>query len=167
VWAANRPCGAEILAGWASGAICSAGLSEGSFWTVVLGSGGGALAKRLGWERPGWARACGAGSYGGQLTSIGRVPSAEFLGFWGALLAFGGLAQRFQLLGLEFAQVARLLIEHQRAVADAANLLDEVAYFQEHLAQFAVAPLDENHFVPGIVALADLADAGRGGANLG
>ena len=35
----------------------------------------------------------------------------------------------------------------------------------EHFAQFAVAALDENHFVPGIVALADLADAGRGSAH--
>jgi hypothetical protein len=31
----------------------------------------------------------------------------------------------------------------------------------EHLAEFPVAPLDQHHFVPGIVALAHLADAGR------
>jgi hypothetical protein len=36
-----------------------------------------------------------------------------------------------------------------------------VADFLEHFAQFAVAAFDENHFVPGIVALADLADARR------
>ena len=68
--------------------------------------------------------------------------------------------------GIQFAQVARLLIENQRAVADAANLLNKVADLLEHFAQFAVAALDEHHFVPGIVALADLADAGRRCANL-
>ena len=41
-----------------------------------------------------------------------------------------------------------------------------MANFLEHLAQFAVAAFDENHFVPGIVALANLADTGRRGAHL-
>jgi hypothetical protein len=36
----------------------------------------------------------------------------------------------------------------------------------EHFSEFAVAALNEHHFVPGIVALADLADAGRRGADL-
>jgi hypothetical protein len=40
-----------------------------------------------------------------------------------------------------------------------------VANLFEHLAQFAVAALDENHLVPRIVALADLAHAGRRGAD--
>src|ERR1035437_8000825 len=62
---------------------------------------------------------------------------------------------------------ARLLIENQRAVTDATDFFDKVTDLLEHLAQFAVAALDENHFVPGIVALADLANAGRGGADRG
>jgi hypothetical protein len=37
----------------------------------------------------------------------------------------------------------------------------------EHLAQFAVAALDENDFVPGIVALANLANPGWRGVDLG
>jgi hypothetical protein len=68
---------------------------------------------------------------------------------------------------LKFAQAARFLIENQGAIADAANFFDKMADLLEHLAQFAVAALDENHFVPGIIALADLADAGRGGADGG
>jgi len=67
--------------------------------------------------------------------------------------------------GCKFAHVARLLVEDQRAVAYAANLFDEVAYPLEHLAQFAVAALDEDDFIPGIVALADLAYAGGRGAD--
>jgi hypothetical protein len=63
--------------------------------------------------------------------------------------------------------VAGLLVEDQRAVADAADFFDEMADFLEHFAQFAVAALDQNHFVPWIVALADLANAGRGGAHRG
>jgi len=42
-----------------------------------------------------------------------------------------------------------------------------MADFLEHFAQFAVAAFDENDLVPGIVSLADLADAGRGGADGG
>jgi hypothetical protein len=67
---------------------------------------------------------------------------------------------------LQFAQVPRLLVQDQRAVADAANFFDKVADFLKHLAQFAVAAFNENHFVPGIVALANLANAGRRGAHL-
>jgi hypothetical protein len=97
----------------------------------------------------------------GQACGIQGVAAAEFLGLGGTELAFSGIAQGGELSGLQFAQVAGLLIENQGAVADAANLLDEVADLFKHLAQFAVAALDEDDFVPGIVALADLANAGR------
>jgi hypothetical protein len=140
-------------------------LGEGSLGAVVLGPWGGAFFKRLGSKRFRRARTGSAGSDGGQLASVGRVAAADFLGFWGAEFAVGGFAQKLQFIRIEFAQVSRLLIEDQGAIADAANFFDEVADLLEHFAQFAVAALDENHFVPGIVALADLADAGRGGAD--
>jgi hypothetical protein len=35
--------------------------------------------------------------------------------------------------------------------------------FFKHLAQLAITPLDQHHFVPGIVALTHLADLGRRG----
>ena len=54
-------------------------------------------------------------------------------------------------------------VEDQRAVADAANFFDVVADFLEHFANLAVAALDEDHFVPGIVGLAEKAEAGGGG----
>jgi len=62
----------------------------------------------------------------------------------------------------EFAQLAGLLVENERAVADAADFLHMMADLFEHLAQFAVAALDDDDFVPGVVTLADLADLGRG-----
>jgi hypothetical protein len=68
-------------------------------------------------------------------------------------------------LRVEFAEVARFLIQNEGAVADAANLLDEVADLLKHFAQLSVAALDKDDFVPGIVALANLADAGRRGAD--
>jgi hypothetical protein len=40
-----------------------------------------------------------------------------------------------------------------------------MADFFEHFAEFAVAALDQDDFVPGIVALADLTDAGGRGAD--
>ena len=110
----------------------------------------------------GWAR-----RHGRQAGGIHGVAAAELLGFWSAQFAFGGLAQGVQLFGFQLAHIARLLVEDQRAVAYAANLFNEVAYSLKHLAQFAVAALDEDNFIPGIVALANLADAGRRGANLG
>jgi hypothetical protein len=41
-----------------------------------------------------------------------------------------------------------------------------VSHGYKHLAQFTVAALDENDFVPGVVALANLADAGRRSAHM-
>ena len=110
--------------------------------------------------------AAGLGEDRGQQAGVEQVAAAEVFGFGRAQRAFGGLAQSGQFLRFQFAQAAWLLVEDQRAVADAANFFDEVADFLEHLAQFAVAALDENDFVPGIVALANLADAGRRGADL-
>ncbi len=109
----------------------------------------------------------GTGWKGRQLGGVSEVSAAEFLGFGSAQFAVGGLAQEFQFVGIEFAQVTGFLIENQGAVTYAANLLDKVADLLKHLAQFAVAALDKHHFVPGIVSLADLADAGRRGAHRG
>src|SRR5271157_664761 len=116
----------------------------------------GAAFKRLVGARAGsWA-----GRERGQL-GVHRVAAADFPGLGSAERTVGGIAQLLQLFRIKFAQVSRLLVEDQGAVADATDLLDEVADLLEHFAQFAVTALDENDFVPGIVALADLADAGR------
>jgi hypothetical protein len=64
-------------------------------------------------------------------------------------------------LRVEFAQIPRFLVQNQRAVADAANLLHKMSNFFEHLAQFTIPSFDQNNFVPGIVALAHLANPGR------
>ena len=69
------------------------------------------------------------------------------------------------LFGLQLAQLPRLQVENQRAVTDPPDLLDMVANLLEHLAQLAVAPLDHDHFVPGIVTLAHLADLRRSRAH--
>jgi hypothetical protein len=103
---------------------------------------------------------------GGQL-GVNEVAAADVFRFWGAEGAVGGFAQQRQLLRIEFAEFARFLIENQRAIANAADFLDEVTDFFEHFAQLAVSSLNENDFVPGIVALTDLTDAGRGCADLG
>ena len=76
-------------------------------------------------------------------------------------LSFRGQAQRLHLLGLEFTELARLEVEDERPVANPTNLLDVVADLLEHLAQFAVAPLNDDDFIPGIVPLADLTDLCR------
>ena len=78
-----------------------------------------------------------------------------------AQLAVGGFAQVFELLGLELAHLAWFDIEHERAIAHAPDLLDMMANLFKHLAQLAVATLDDDDFVPGIVALADLANLRR------
>jgi hypothetical protein len=58
---------------------------------------------------------------------------------------------------------AGFYVEDEGAVAYAANLFDVVADFLEHLADFAVAAFDKDHFVPGIVGVAEKAKAGGGG----
>jgi hypothetical protein len=62
---------------------------------------------------------------------------------------------------LQFAELAGLEIQDQRSVADAANLFDVVSDLLKHLAQFAVTALNQHHFVPGVVAAADLANLCR------
>ena len=63
----------------------------------------------------------------------------------------------------QFAVAAGFDVEDQGTVTDAANFFDVVADFFEHLADFAIAAFDEDHFVPGIVGVAKEADAGGGG----
>jgi hypothetical protein len=115
---------------------------------VVLGSGCGLEAARP----EGWLL---------RRKRVDHVSAPNLFGFGGLQLAVGNLPQQLELLGIQLAQIARLLVENQRAVADAANLFDEVADLLEHLAQFPVATLDQHHFEPGIIALTDLANACR------
>jgi hypothetical protein len=77
---------------------------------------------------------CWARRHGGQAGGVQGVAAADLLGFGGAQLAFGGLAQGVQFRRFQLAHLARLLVENQRAVAYAANLFDEVADPLEHLA---------------------------------
>ena len=51
-------------------------------------------------------------------------------------------------------------VEDEGAIADAANFFDVVADFLKHLADFAIATLNEDHFVPGVVGVAEKTDAG-------
>jgi predicted tellurium resistance membrane protein TerC len=111
--------------------------------------------------------AAGLGKDRRQQARIGGVAAADVLRFGGAQLAFGSQAQQIQLARFQFAEATWLQVENQRAVAGAPDLLNKVANLLEHLAQLAVAALDENHFIPGIVALTHLSNAGRGGAYLG
>jgi hypothetical protein len=94
------------------------------------------------------------------MAGVGCIAAPKVLGFRGAEGAVGGFAQEREFLGIEFAEVARFLVKHQRAIADPANLLNEVADLLKHLAQFSVTALNQNHFVPRVVSLADLSDAG-------
>ena len=96
---------------------------------------------------------------GGQLR-VHRFATADILQFRFAQLAVCGLAQVIQLFSFELAHFARFNVEHQGAVAYAANLFDVVADLLEHLAQLAVAAFNEDDFVPGVVALADFANLG-------
>lgn len=68
-----------------------------------------------------------------------------------AIFTFGGFAEVFYFLRLQFAHLARLHVEHKRTVADAADFLDVVADLFEHLAQFAIAAFDEDNFKPGVL----------------
>jgi hypothetical protein len=80
-------------------------------------------------------------------------------------LAFGGQTQQIDLFRVEFAHLSGFHIKFERAVADAPDLLDMVADLLEHLAQFTVSSLDQRNFKPGIVAMANLPDTRRCGAN--
>jgi hypothetical protein len=86
--------------------------------------------------------AAGLGQNRRQTAGIGGIAAAQILRFWGAQLSLGGQAQPLELLRLQFAQVARLLVEDQRAITDAADFFDKMADLLEHFAQFAVTAFD-------------------------
>jgi hypothetical protein len=92
------------------------------------------------------------------------VPALAF-GFWFAQLAVGCFAQIFELFGFQFAYFAGLDVEYERAITDTTDLLDVMADLFEHLAEFAVATFDQNDFIPGVVALANLSDLGGSGVH--
>jgi hypothetical protein len=93
----------------------------------------------------------------GQLC-IHRFSSADIFQLRFAQLAVSGFAQVLEFFGLQFTHFARFDVEHQRSIAHAADFLDVMPNLFEHLAQLAIATLDDDDFVPGIVALADLAN---------
>src|SRR5579862_8120919 len=62
---------------------------------------------------------------------------------------------------VEFAHFPRLDVEDQRTKAHPPDLLDKMAYFLEHLADFPVLALGQDDFVPRVVGVADQADACR------
>ena len=98
---------------------------------------------------------------------LARIFRQQFCRFGsaGLELAGSGEAQCLHLFRLQFAELAWLDIKDEGAVTYAPNLLDVMAYFLEHLAQLAIAALDEDHFVPGVVTFTHLANAGRCGPN--
>jgi hypothetical protein len=80
-------------------------------------------------------------------------------------LAFSCKPQSVQFVQRKLAKFSRLNVKHQRTVSDAADLLNEVAGGREHFADLAIAAFNKDHFVPGIVAWANLADGCGCGAN--
>jgi hypothetical protein len=70
-------------------------------------------------------------------------------------------AQRIHLFRLQLARLAGLQVQHQGTVAHTPDLFYVVPDLLEHLAQFAVAPFNQSHLKPGILPMADLADARR------
>jgi len=74
----------------------------------------------------------------------------------GLQLTLRGETQRMYLFRLQLPQLARLKIQHQRTISDPTNLLHMMPDLLEHLAQFPVAALDDDHFIPGIVPLPHL-----------
>jgi hypothetical protein len=92
-----------------------------------------------------------AGLGGGASRALGKLTLAGFADLWFAVLAFGGFAKVFDFFGRQFADFARLEIEDEGAVADAADFLDVMTDLFEHLAEFAVTTFDEDDFVPGII----------------
>jgi hypothetical protein len=87
---------------------------------------------------------------------LSRIPGGHLarLGPAWFPFTFGGEAQGGYFFRSKLAQLAGFEIEHQRAVADTANLFDEVPDALKHLAQLAIAAFREHHFIPGIVAMA-------------
>jgi hypothetical protein len=93
----------------------------------------------------------------GQLR-IHRLTLPSLLRFLRNQLSLSGLAQLVQLLGIELAHLARFQIQHQRTVPHATDLFNVVPDLLKHLAQLTVAPFNEHHLVPGVVALSHLPD---------
>src|SRR5580658_4181427 len=77
-----------------------------------------------------------------------RLDAARFVDWF--RFAFRSAAKLGNLRRRELAELAGLNIENEGPIADAANLLDEMADGLKHFAQLAVAALDEDDFVPGI-----------------
>jgi hypothetical protein len=70
-------------------------------------------------------------------------------------LAFRRQAQCLSFLRRQFAKLARLDVKHQRPIAHAANLLDKVPDLLKHFAQLTIAPFNQHHLKPRVVALAN------------
>ncbi len=101
-------------------------------------------------------RTCRSRSQGGQLR-IHCFATADILQSR-LELAVRGFAQIIEFFGFQFAHFAGLDVQHQRTITNATNLFHVVADLFEHLAQLAVAALNDHDLVPGVVALADLAN---------
>ncbi len=87
-------------------------------------------------------------------------------GFWQRLFTLYLLASRSAVERLHFAlrELAERTwrhVEHQSAIADAADLLDVVADFFKHLAKLAVASFGECDLVPRVLTTANLLDLCR------
>jgi hypothetical protein len=85
---------------------------------------------------------------------------------WLPPFAFRSQPKLVQFFRIQFAELARLHVQHQRPVAHTPNLLHAVPDLFEHLPQFAIAALGQHHFVPRIVSRARLPDGGRRGVDL-
>jgi hypothetical protein len=94
---------------------------------------------------------------------VHRLAAADIFQTLFARPAIRSLAQIFELFGFQFAHVARFNVEYQRAVSHTADLFDVMPDLLKHLAQLAVAAFDDDDFVPGVIALADLANLGGRG----
>jgi hypothetical protein len=116
-------------------------LAEGAIWSAGRASGFSGLRSTFVPARLG----------GGALRALRKLTLARFARLGLAVLAFGGPAEVVDLFLVEFTDLSRLEIENERSVTDAADLLNMVADFFEHFAQFAVAAFDENYLIPGII----------------
>ena len=76
---------------------------------------------------------------------------ADFADLRFAVFAFGGLAEVLDFLRLEFAGFTGLQVEDEGSVSDSADLFNTMADLFKHLAQLAVAPLDQNNLEPRIL----------------
>jgi hypothetical protein len=138
------------------------GLRAGA-WSLETAGTAGAASTRLARGKAG----AGAITAGFQVRAAASFSGQHFGGLDPLRfpLALGGQAQQVQLLRIKFAHISRLDVEHQRPIPDAANLLHVMADLLKHLAQLAIAALDQGDFKPRIFALAHLLNPGRRGVN--